>query len=211
MRLADDVKKIIESLMPGKFIFHPHNNLEKVIDHILGRASNQPQNCREYVKLCIDIFTQLPNTWSKTTFGTKLMLSVQQRFIQLIECNDQKMKVRLGTMRFFGEMYRMKNLYPTLLQSMLDRMLESPLPLQRELFELISVTGYPFVEPGSESKTTESKSLDIQCPICLEDVIAKFPVSTLCGHIFCETCMKGYLKDDEKPKCPVCKKLISKD
>lgn len=48
------------------------------------------------------------------------------------------------------------------------------------------------------------------CPICLCTWVA--PVSTLCGHIFCKSCIEKWLKSCGKAaaKCPVCKAGPSK-
>jgi len=40
----------------------------------------------------------------------------------------------------------------------------------------------------------------IECPICLEE--PNEPVVSICGHAFCEPCLKKSLKQNEK--CPVC-------
>lgn len=54
----------------------------------------------------------------------------------------------------------------------------------------------------SEDVSSSPSSVKVQCPICLE----KFPLSqifsTLCGHGFCEPCIKNSIKS--RKKCPTC-------
>ena len=45
-----------------------------------------------------------------------------------------------------------------------------------------------------------------ECPICLNN--ARLPILTRCGHIFCWTCIKDWVKKKEKLECPICKNGI---
>lgn len=47
----------------------------------------------------------------------------------------------------------------------------------------------------------------IKCAVCLEHPNEKKPTSTICGHIFCETCIKMAIIQSKK--CPLCKKKLS--
>lgn len=50
------------------------------------------------------------------------------------------------------------------------------------------------------------KKLEIPCPVCLECVIKRDPVSTACGHVFCGKCLEAALKVVKK--CPMCKRAL---
>jgi hypothetical protein len=60
------------------------------------------------------------------------------------------------------------------------------------------------------------KKPELKCPICMEgfDIIAATNVkimSTRCGHIFCEPCLKESLKPSNQKICPTCRaKLTNK-
>ena len=43
-----------------------------------------------------------------------------------------------------------------------------------------------------------------KCTLCLEE--SKNPSVTTCGHVFCWTCIKDWIK--EKPECPLCRQSI---
>lgn len=44
------------------------------------------------------------------------------------------------------------------------------------------------------------------CPICLESTLKRDPVSTNCGHVFCQRCIAAALEVSKK--CPMCKKAL---
>lgn len=47
----------------------------------------------------------------------------------------------------------------------------------------------------------------INCAVCLEPPNENKPMSTICGHIFCEPCIKMAIAQSKK--CPLCKKNLS--
>ena len=53
------------------------------------------------------------------------------------------------------------------------------------------------------------------CPICLDSFIevkasGRQVMSTTCGHVFCEACLKGVLNENAGGrKCPTCRKKLS--
>lgn len=51
-----------------------------------------------------------------------------------------------------------------------------------------------------------SQRVKITCPICLDSSMKKKLVSTKCGHIYCEDCLKLALQSLKK--CPVCRKAL---
>ncbi|XP_049385168.1 E3 ubiquitin-protein ligase RMA1H1-like [Solanum stenotomum] len=68
--------------------------------------------------------------------------------------------------------------------------------------------------PTPESSDSEKTSACFDCNICLD--IARDPVVTLCGHLYCWPCIYKWLQfqsdslsSDERPQCPVCKAEIS--
>lgn len=52
-----------------------------------------------------------------------------------------------------------------------------------------------------------SNAIKYHCPICLESVKTRVPVSTMCGHVFCKVCIQAAFQATKK--CPMCKKTLS--
>lgn len=56
----------------------------------------------------------------------------------------------------------------------------------------------------------EDASSNFGCNICLE--LAREPIVTLCGHLFCWPCLYKWLHFHSKSKdCPVCKAQVKED
>lgn len=87
--------------------------------------------------------------------------------------------------------------------------------------ELIDLCGSPKVEKKCTKKPLVRKSetpeqprcIGVRCPVCLQtyDEITKknskdMFLSTLCGHVFCSTCLKESLKISMT--CPTCRKKL---
>lgn len=51
-----------------------------------------------------------------------------------------------------------------------------------------------------------SHVVGITCPICLESVVKRNPVSTVCGHLYCKECLEAALQIVKK--CPMCKRSL---
>jgi hypothetical protein len=60
-----------------------------------------------------------------------------------------------------------------------------------------------FNDSMDESAT---QAVKIHCPICLESIVGRQPVSTICGHLFCKKCLTAALQNAKK--CPMCKKTL---
>lgn len=62
--------------------------------------------------------------------------------------------------------------------------------------------------PDNENKEpAEAKAITIICPICLECILSRKPVSTNCGHFFCHKCLVTALRSNKK--CPMCQKKLN--
>lgn len=57
-----------------------------------------------------------------------------------------------------------------------------------------------------DSMNDSQPRIALTCPICLDTVVNRTPVSTLCGHIFCQQCIVQALGNAKK--CPMCKKAL---
>ncbi|XP_019083375.1 PREDICTED: E3 ubiquitin-protein ligase RMA1H1-like [Camelina sativa] len=58
--------------------------------------------------------------------------------------------------------------------------------------------------------TEEDASSNFGCNICLE--LARDPIVTLCGHLFCWPCLYKWLHYHSQSKhCPVCKASVKED
>ncbi|CRL07389.1 CLUMA_CG020363, isoform A [Clunio marinus] len=53
-----------------------------------------------------------------------------------------------------------------------------------------------------------NKKAKITCPICFESVVDRKPVSTICGHLFCRSCLEEAFM--QKKICPMCKKHLAR-
>ncbi|XP_020272104.1 nuclear factor 7, brain-like [Asparagus officinalis] len=59
-------------------------------------------------------------------------------------------------------------------------------------------------EPSSCSE--KQKEPTFSCPICMCEIVS--PFTTLCGHIFCEVCIKTAIKKQKK-LCPTCRRKLT--
>lgn len=58
-----------------------------------------------------------------------------------------------------------------------------------------------------DSFQSQANAIKYSCPICLESVKNREPVSTMCGHVFCKACIRAALQ--QAKKCPMCKKNLN--
>lgn len=56
--------------------------------------------------------------------------------------------------------------------------------------------------------TPTKSTYETRCPICLKVVKNHEPVSTPCGHIYCQECLTESLRTRQKKNCPMCKKKL---
>lgn len=61
----------------------------------------------------------------------------------------------------------------------------------------------------SDTPSSSSSQVCLDCPICMENVFLKHPHATACGHIFCMGCIKQVM--NLKQSCPICRKPIRKN
>jgi rubredoxin len=57
-----------------------------------------------------------------------------------------------------------------------------------------------------ENSTTQNVPRDLTCPVCMDLVWGRHPMSTLCGHVFCHFCIKQSFAQNQK--CPMCQKNL---
>ncbi|XP_035675264.1 E3 ubiquitin-protein ligase RNF4-like [Branchiostoma floridae] len=67
-------------------------------------------------------------------------------------------------------------------------------------------------EAPGPSTSASSPPKTISCPVCLDDerqirVTGRRLMSTVCGHVFCESCLKEALQTQKK--CPNCRKKLT--
>ncbi|XP_030376262.1 E3 ubiquitin-protein ligase BRE1A [Scaptodrosophila lebanonensis] len=64
-------------------------------------------------------------------------------------------------------------------------------------------------ESGSSPKRSRDESDDgsYKCPVCLESVRQREPITTKCGHVFCNSCIQAALRTTHK--CPLCNKKMT--
>ncbi|ESQ27650.1 hypothetical protein EUTSA_v10019588mg [Eutrema salsugineum] len=64
--------------------------------------------------------------------------------------------------------------------------------------------------PAINNTNEEDVSSNFGCNICLE--LAREPIVTLCGHLFCWPCLYKWLNfHSHSNHCPVCKALVKED
>lgn len=60
--------------------------------------------------------------------------------------------------------------------------------------------------PQESDSETEPQSVIISCPICMNSMVNRTPVTTVCGHLYCMACITKALKT--KKECPMCKTIL---
>ncbi|XP_046970083.1 probable E3 ubiquitin-protein ligase bre1 [Vanessa cardui] len=63
-------------------------------------------------------------------------------------------------------------------------------------------------EQNVNQEEKKTSFISARCPICMESLAEKVIASTLCGHLFCMSCIKAALKYPPK-KCPTCRQKIT--
>lgn len=153
-KLCNYIMDLVSTLLPGKIFFHHSNDLEKIIEHILGRATNEPKTGRQYAKLCYDIVCKLPGEKSKAKFKTTLVSMIQSRFTAALEKKNQPLNVRNGTVRFVGELYNFNFVTEKIVRAIMGKILHDKSPLQlyhfQFLTELIKVAGWKLNEEAPQ-------------------------------------------------------------
>ncbi|KAM3966669.1 uncharacterized protein ACR2FA_012206 [Aphomia sociella] len=65
----------------------------------------------------------------------------------------------------------------------------------------------PVPQAPVESQTNGKPKGIGDCPICMDSLENNSVASTLCGHVFCMTCIKAAIKSSGK-RCPTCRKVL---
>eukprot|EP01018_Ginkgo_biloba_P004467 Gb_30243 [translate_table: standard] len=58
-------------------------------------------------------------------------------------------------------------------------------------------------QPGNSNNNNNNSNSNVKCAVCLG--IARLPVFTCCGHLFCWRCLYLCFKSDKDRNCPVCR------
>ncbi|KAH8325525.1 hypothetical protein KR067_000725, partial [Drosophila pandora] len=80
--------------------------------------------------------------------------------------------------------------------------------------EIIDLTGDDEdmdISTASQSVMVCEPCMDFKsykCPICLQ--LPREPVSTICGHVFCDQCLNKALGPGV-PSCPLCKSTVNRE
>ena len=61
----------------------------------------------------------------------------------------------------------------------------------------------------NDSQNGNHMAIKINCPVCMDSVLDKQPVSTACGHIFCKQCIT-VVTMKKAAKCPMCNRTMKK-
>jgi len=63
---------------------------------------------------------------------------------------------------------------------------------------------------AAEDESAEARNAYFECNVCLD--VAKDPVVSLCGHLFCWACIHQWIETrPHKQECPVCKAGIGRE
>eukprot|EP00435_Cladocopium_sp_Y103_P048124 s117_g14.t1 len=81
------------------------------------------------------------------------------------------------------------------------RRLEATLPAMEQKDRRLESRNKYFEEVLKELKKLEQAN--VECPVCLTDIETEECRVTACGHLFCQNCITGWLKD-KGHKCPTC-------
>lgn len=174
--------------------------------------------CLEYVTMCHTICTELKESSSVEMekrslhkFKIGLITSAKKRFNEFIKNKNLPLNVRLGTIRLIGEMFNFNLVTEHNIRNAMKAIEKiskssNDIKYYQYLFELNRITGYP-PKPSTSVSSQQRTHIKLECPICVEYYVDKAPVSTKCGHIYCEACLVAHLRNDRC--CPVCKQLIT--
>lgn len=60
---------------------------------------------------------------------------------------------------------------------------------------------------SDSTSTTQEKGYMFECPICMQSMVKRELMSTICGHIFCAPCIKKCIEKNKS--CPNCRKKLN--
>lgn len=61
---------------------------------------------------------------------------------------------------------------------------------------------------NSESSESGAQASAVTCPICFDSIFKKQASSTICGHLFCHSCITQEIQ--LRKKCPLCKRKLTR-
>ncbi|KAL1517078.1 hypothetical protein ABEB36_000889 [Hypothenemus hampei] len=88
-----------------------------------------------------------------------------------------------------------------------DQVEQRPSPVEEKPLDVLNgiVSLITSLEPGKKPTNVPKTT----CPVCLEELgSVNQAVSTMCGHIFCKSCLEKTIKVNKK--CPTCRKTVAK-
>lgn len=84
-----------------------------------------------------------------------------------------------------------------------DTVAESISPKKR----LTTTVAANFIQPSSQPSQSAATPA-VTCPICLESIFHQQAASTVCGHLFCNQCIRQEIQI--RKKCPMCKRSLKR-
>ncbi|RMZ96559.1 E3 ubiquitin- ligase RNF4 isoform X1, partial [Brachionus plicatilis] len=139
---------------------------------------------------------------------SRQLINDLQNQVSRLELNQQQLQVQLNNSR---------DLVRDLLTEQGNQ--RWPSQVQRQVTgsqQTVQISNFVSIRQLSRSPTTKAhRFLGGPCPVCLEQ-FENCPsiVSTQCGHLMCEDCMYGYVRNsdrDVRERCPVCRSQLAQN
>ena len=142
----------------------------------------------------------------KLNWQSRQLINDLQNQVSRLELNQQQLQAQLNNSRDLVRDLltdQVSQRWPSQVQR---QAIESLQPVQRSDF--VSIRQLP-----RQPTTKAHRFIEGPCPVCLEQFEnCHSIVSTQCGHLMCEDCMYGYIRNsdrDVRERCPVCRSQLA--